>query len=146
MLNDFELRAVVDAVLRGQHDAFLKIMRAFGLPVRSYVASHVFHMDDVDDVTQDVFFVAFRNLRDYRQGDDFGAWLRGIARKKVSEHFRKSSRRHRAMSRFREEVVRVLEVDLEEVVAADRSESIEVLLRCIGQLPERLRKVVRAGL
>jgi RNA polymerase sigma-70 factor (ECF subfamily) len=31
-------------------------------------------------------------------------------------------------------------------VAADRSETIEVLLRCIAQLPEKLRRVVRAGL
>jgi RNA polymerase sigma-70 factor, ECF subfamily len=40
----------------------------------------------------------------------------------------------------------VLEADLEQAVSADLSESIEVLLRCIGQLPERLRRVVHAGL
>jgi RNA polymerase sigma-70 factor, ECF subfamily len=146
MLQTPEVRALIGAVIEGHHDAFLQIMRAFGLPVRSYIASHVFHLDDIDDLAQEVFFVAFRNLRDFRPGDDFGAWLRGIARKKVSEYFRKSSRRHRAMSRFREEVARVLEADLERAVSADRSESIEVLLRCIGRLPERLRRVVRAGL
>jgi RNA polymerase sigma-70 factor (ECF subfamily) len=146
MLQVSELRAAVAAVLEGQHDAFLKIMRAYGLPVRSYIAAHVYHLDDVDDLAQEVFFVAFRNLADYRQGDDFGAWLRGIARKKVSEHFRKSSRRHKAMSRFSEEVAHALEADLERAVSADRAESIEVLLGCIGRLPERLRRVVRAGL
>ena len=36
--------------------------------------------------------------------------------------------------------------DLEEAAAGDTSESIEALLRCIARLPERLRRVVRAGL
>jgi RNA polymerase sigma-70 factor (ECF subfamily) len=146
MLSTSELNAVIDAVLEGRHDAFLKVMRTFGLAIRSYIAGHVFHLDDIDDLAQDVFFVAFRNLREFRRGDDFGAWLRGIARKKMYEYFRKLSRRHKAMARFREEVARVLESDLEQAAADDRAESIEVLLRCISRLPERMRRVVRAGL
>lgn len=146
MLSTSELNAVIDAVLDGRHDAFLKVMRTFGLPIRSYIAGHVFHLDDIDDLAQEVFFVAFRNLGEFRRGDDFGAWLRGIARKKMYEYFRKSSRRHKAMARFREEVARVLEPDLEQAAADDRAESIEVLLRCVSRLPERLRRVVRAGL
>jgi RNA polymerase sigma-70 factor (ECF subfamily) len=146
MLPTSELHAVIDAVLEGKHDAFLRIMRAFGLPLRSYIAGHVFHLDDIDDLAQDVFFIAFKNLREFRRGDDFGAWLRGIARKKMYEYFRKSSRRHKAMARFREEVARVLESDLEQAVSDDHAESIEVLLGCIARLPERLRRVVRAGL
>jgi RNA polymerase sigma-70 factor, ECF subfamily len=82
MLQTSELNAVINAVVEGKHDFFLKIMGAYGLPVRSYVASHVVH--------QDVFFDAFRKLRDFRQGEDFGAWLRGIARKRIYEHFRKA--------------------------------------------------------
>src|SRR5262245_29156776 len=129
-LNDV-IDAVLDGVLDGRNDAFLKIVRAYGLPVRSYIAAHVFDIDDIDDLAQDVFFVAFRNVREFRRGDDFGAWLRGIARKKIYEYFRKSSRRHKAMARFREEVARVLESDLDHAVADDHAESIEALLRCI---------------
>jgi RNA polymerase sigma-70 factor, ECF subfamily len=139
MLSTCELDAVIDAVLEGRDDAFLNVMRSFGLPIRSYISSHVFHLDDIDDLAQEVFFVAFRNLREFRRGEDFGAWLRGIARKKMYEYFRKSSRRHKAMARFREEVARVLESDLDRAVDDDHAESIEVLLRC-------MRRVVRAGL
>jgi RNA polymerase sigma-70 factor, ECF subfamily len=36
--------------------------------------------------------------------------------------------------------------DLEEAAASDTSESVEALLRCIARLPDKLRRVVRAGL
>jgi RNA polymerase sigma-70 factor (ECF subfamily) len=146
MLDQSELDAVVLMVLRGDRDAFRKILRAYGLSLRSYIATQVQHIDDIDDLAQDVFLAAFRNLRDFRRGDDFGAWLRGIARNKVHEYFRSTSRRNRALVRFREEVTRVVEANLDRKVSADHSGPVEVLLRCIGELPERLRRVVRAGL
>lgn len=146
MLPPAELDAVIDEILRGEEDAFRKILRAYGLPLRSYIGAWVHHVDDIDDIAQDVFFVAYRSLADFRRGDDFGAWLRGIARNKVYHHFRNSSRRNRALERFREEVARVVESKLERAVSADHSGAIEMLLKCIARLPERLRRVVRAGL
>ena len=131
---DSELNTVLDDVLGiGDQDSFRKILRAYGLSLRSYIATQVQHMDDIDDLAQDVFLVAFRNLRHFRRGDDFGAWLRGIARNKMHDHFRSSARRHRALERFREEVVRVVEANLERAVSADNSGAIEMLLQCIAR-------------
>jgi RNA polymerase sigma-70 factor (ECF subfamily) len=141
-----ELEAVVDDVIRGDRDAFRKILHAYGLSLRSYIATYIHALDDIDDLAQEVFIVAYRNLADFRRGDDFGAWLRGVARNKLYHHFRNASRRNKALDRFREEVARVVADRMERAVSADTSESIEVLLRCIGRLPERMRQVVRAGL
>jgi RNA polymerase sigma-70 factor (ECF subfamily) len=141
-----EIEAAIDEVVRGDKDAFRKIIREYTLFLRSYIAAHVHHLDIVDDLAQDVFFAAFRNLKEFRRGDDFGAWLRGIARNKIYEHFRSSSRRSKAIQRFHEEVARLTEARLDEAFATDRSESIEVLLHCIARLPERMRRVVHAGL
>jgi RNA polymerase sigma-70 factor (ECF subfamily) len=141
-----EIEAAIDEVVRGDKDAFRKIIREYTLFLRSYIAAHVHHLDVVDDLAQDVFFAAFRNLKEFRRGDDFGAWLRGIARNKIYEHFRTSSRRSKAMGRFQEQVTRLTEARLEQAFTADRSESIEVLLHCIARLPERMRRVVHAGL
>jgi RNA polymerase sigma-70 factor (ECF subfamily) len=146
MLRPSELDAVIDDVLRGERDAFRKVLRAYGLSLRSYIATQVHTLDDIDDLAQEVFFIAYRNLREFRRGDDFGAWLRGIARHKIYDHFRSTSRRHRALERFREEVARMVEARLERTVSGDSSGAIEVLLNCIGRLPERMRQVVRAGL
>jgi len=141
-----DIAAALDEVARGHTDAFARVVRAYGLPLRSYLASQVHHLEDVDDLAQEVFLAALRGLAGYRRGDDFGAWLRGIARNKLLNYFRSTSRRHHALERFREEVARAVEDDLERDAAADRAEVIERLLRCIARLPEKLRRVVRAGL
>jgi RNA polymerase sigma-70 factor (ECF subfamily) len=140
MLEAGEITRALDEVARGNRDAFRVIVRAYSLPLRSYLASQIHTLDDVDDVAQEVYLAVFRNLHTFRRGDDFGAWLRGIARNKLYDHLRRSARRNKALGAFREEVSRVVEAD------PDRSEAIEVLLRCIAQLPDRLRRVVRAGL
>jgi RNA polymerase sigma-70 factor (ECF subfamily) len=136
----------VDEVARGRTERFGELVREYALPLRSYLASQVHHLDDVDDLAQEVFLAALAGLPSFRRGDDFGAWLRGIARNKLLLYFRSQSRRHHALQRFRDEVAALIEEDLECGAAADRAETIERLLRCVAQLPERLRQVVRAGL
>jgi RNA polymerase sigma-70 factor (ECF subfamily) len=146
MLEPGEIARILDEVARGNRDVFRVIVRAYSLPLRSFLASQIHNLDDVDDVAQEVYLAAYGSLHTFRLGDDFGAWLRGIARNKLYDHLRRSARRHKTLSAFREQVARVVEADLERAVAADRSENIEVLLRCIAQLPDKLRRVVRAGL
>jgi RNA polymerase sigma-70 factor, ECF subfamily len=141
-----EVEAILDEVARGRTEAFGHIVRAYALPLRSFLASQVHRLDDVDDLAQEVFLAALESLPTFRRGDDFGAWLRGIARNKLLLYFRSQSRRGQALQRFREEVTALIEDDLEGAAASDRAELIERLLRCIAELPERLRRVVRAGL
>jgi RNA polymerase sigma-70 factor, ECF subfamily len=76
----FDIEAALDQIERGDRDAFQQIVRAFSLPLRSYIAARVYHLDAVDDLTQEVFIAAYGSLPAFHRGDDFGAWLRGIAR------------------------------------------------------------------
>jgi RNA polymerase sigma-70 factor (ECF subfamily) len=141
-----DLITILDEVAQGRTEAFGRIVREYALPLRSYLASQVHHLDDVDDLAQDVFLAALESLPTFRRGDDFGAWLRGIARNKLLVYFRSRSRRSRALQRFRDQVTTLLEDDFEQAARADWTEMIERLLLCISQLPERLRRVVRGGL
>ena len=147
LMNDpTDVDAVLDQVARGWTDAFGHLVRLYALPLRSFLASQVYHLDDVDDLAQEVFLAALNSMASFRRGDDFGAWLRGIARNKLLVYFRTESRRSRALQRFREEVTTRIEKELEEAATGDRTETLERLLRCIAELPEKLRRVVRAGL
>ncbi len=147
MADRCDVEAVLDEVARGRTEAFGQIVRDYYLPLRSYLASHVFHPDEeVDDLAQEVFLAALARLSTFRRGDDFGAWLHGIARNKLLLSYRSRSRRSRALQRFRDEVTARIEGGLERAAASDRAEMIERLLRCVAGLPERLRRVVRAGL
>jgi RNA polymerase sigma-70 factor (ECF subfamily) len=106
-----------------------------------------------EDVVQDCFLTAQRRIDDYREGADFGRWLRGIARNKVLERRRSSASRRVVVDS------RVID-GMDEVFAlfdAGRSDDepwrdrlLRLLSDCIGKLPPALHdaidRVYRQGL
>jgi RNA polymerase sigma-70 factor (ECF subfamily) len=137
---------IIQRVLSGDREAFRELVRQHGLPLRSFLASKMHHMDDVDDVAQESLLAAFNNLDRFDQEQNFGAWLRGIARYKMLNHFRANQRRSAAMLRFRAEADAIIDEDIERQSKELNSSAIEALLTCITRLPERARQAVRAGL
>lgn len=120
-------------------------MREYGLFVRGYLAARLHHLEDVDDVAQEVFLVAFDRLKTCEPAQ-FRYWLIGIAKNELRQHWRKQGRRAAAMERFREEVALAVEAEVDASFRLLRAESIERLLDCISRLPDRVRRIVRAGL
>lgn len=140
-----DIDALLDRIAGGETDLYLLVVRRYELPLRSYLAGQLYDVAEADDLAQEVFIAAWRDLASFRRGEDFGAWLRGIARHRLLAHFRARQRRATAVQRFQEDVVRVAERELESA-ARDDAGRIERLLHCISRLPEKLRRVVRAGL
>lgn len=141
-----DVNTALDEIARGNVDAFCGLVRAHSLGIRSYLCSQVYNLDQVDDLTQEVFIAAYRSLQTFRRGEDFSKWLRGIARMKLQMYFRTSARRHNAIDRFREDIAVVIESELDLASSNESPTSIEALLRCISQLPEKLKRVVHGGL
>lgn len=139
------LQQIIGRVKSGDRDAFRLIVRQTAPMLRSYLASQLRHMNDVDDLAQDVFIIAFQKLDQFEQGD-FGAWLREIARYRLLMHFRTSTRRDSAVERFREQLTQTIHHDLENAVARQTPRMIETLRDCIRRLPDRMREVVQYGL
>lgn len=140
------LQALLDRILRGERDLFLHVVRRHELMLRSYLASQLYDLSEVDDLAQETFIAAFKDLRSFRQGEDFGAWLRGIARHRLLTHFRSLQRRESATRRFQAEVTRVAREDLENAARQHQGDHLARLLHCISKLPDKLRRVVHAGL
>ena len=141
----FDPQPIIAAILRGETDLFRLLVREYGLFVRGFLAARLHHLEDVDDVAQEVFLVAFDRLKTCNPAH-FRQWLVGIAKNELKQHWRKQSRRAAAMERFREELATVVEVEVDASFRLLRAEHIERLLDCIGRLPDRVRRIVRAGL
>jgi RNA polymerase sigma-70 factor (ECF subfamily) len=62
--------------------------------VHAYCQGIVRDQHLAEDLAQEVFLVAHRRLDDFRTGENFGAWLRGIARNLIRENRRASARHH----------------------------------------------------
>ncbi len=144
MLESDQLHSTLDHVLRGQPDAFLVIVRAYGPGLRTYLGSQLFHLDDADDLAQETFIAAYRSLNTFRRGEDFGAWLRGIARNKLLRFFEQTNRRVVHLETFRRDAASLLRGELEGAASETKSEQLQAMLSCITKLPDRIRHVVRS--
>lgn len=143
--DETDLTKLLDRIERGENDLYLQVVRRYELMLRGYVAGQIYDITEADDLAQEVFLTAWRDLGSFRRGEDFGAWLRGIARHRLLTFFRSRQRRASATERFQAEVARIAEQELE-AASHDDSGRLERLLHCISRLPEKLRRVVHAGL
>jgi RNA polymerase sigma-70 factor (ECF subfamily) len=139
---------VVRQVLSGKSDAFLWIVRNEGPGLRAFLASRVHQMSDVDDLAQEVFIIAYKKLPEFEPGRDFGAWLRGIARNKLKQHFERFAREAASLEQFRCEVMEIDQMAEEIECLAERTRSVQMMamVQCIAKLPEKMRRVVRGRL
>ena len=144
--DETDLNTLLDRIGRGETDLYLQVVRRFELMLRGYLAGQLYNLAEADDLAQEVFIAAWRDLAGFRRGEDFGAWLRGIARHRLLTHFRSQQRRANAVERFQAEVARIAEQELDTAAQNDESGRFDRLLHCISRLPEKLRRVVHAGL
>ena len=145
-MTDDEITDVIRKVLAGNSSEFSRIVREFGLPVRSFIHARVMNAADAEDLAQESFIAAFRGLSKFELGQSFEAWLIGIARHRVFGHFRSSGRRKNATEKFREECLVRIGDELHEIEKETGHEPLKRLMDCVEKLPERMRQVIRARL
>ena len=142
----FDPEPIIAAVLAGETDRYRLLVREYGLLVRAYLSARIHHQADVDDLSQEVFLIAFDKLDTYERRSSFRAWLIGITQFQLHNYWRKLGRRANAMERFRQQVVEAIEPQLESAHEELEASRIERLLDCISKLPDRMRVIVRSGL
>jgi RNA polymerase sigma-70 factor (ECF subfamily) len=89
-LQDFE-NNVIDSVLNGNVDDFLVLVNKYQSRVYSLVAKRV-PSNDIDDVAQEAFFRAFKNLKTFSRQKPFENWLSIITLRSCCDYWRKNSR------------------------------------------------------
>lgn len=74
--------------------------------VKKYVHSRLApRADQADDIVQDVFLAAWKNLPAYRGSSSFQSWLMGIARNKVKDYYRASLREAEPLESAKEDSI-----------------------------------------
>lgn len=81
--------ALVAAVLRKDRKATAEFVARYADDLYSYIRSRLApRYDQVDDLVQEVFLAAWESLGRYRGTGPLQAWVMGIARHKVEDHYR----------------------------------------------------------
>jgi RNA polymerase sigma-70 factor (ECF subfamily) len=125
----------VESDVQKAREIFARVVREHQKAVYAVALSKLGNAHDAEDVKQEVFVEAWRNMENLRNIEKISGWLYKATINKCRDHFREKSRRKRREDRFSEVA------PVPEPSAEDR-ESIEAMSRAISMLPERIRTVV----
>jgi RNA polymerase sigma-70 factor (ECF subfamily) len=119
--------ALVAASRAGDHDAFARLYTLYAPLVHGILLARVPY-DDVGDLVQDVFLVAFRKLGSLRDAARFGPWVAMIARNRATDFHRRA----RETEELTEGLAR----------AEDHEAEAREALELIRELPEAYRETL----
>ncbi len=111
--------------------------------LRAFIGSMVQSPEAVEDLVQDCFLVAWKNLGKYDRTLPFGPWLRGIAKNLALSYYRKVRRDKHAFPG--EEIIDHLSLlysSLDKAPGDDFDAQIKSLECCLEKLPEHQRKII----
>ena len=131
----------MSADLQMNDNLFAGLVKEHQASLRVFVRSLGVEPDWVDDLAQDAFVVACREMGSYDPERDFGKWLRGIARNLVRNELRKQGRHRRILNEgLSQHLLEFSEQEEEQFGAGD----VSALRDCVEQLPNRSRELVRS--
>ncbi len=140
-----ETRLIEDA-REGCEESFRQLVQSHHKVVRFYVARFIYCPASIDDIAQEVFLQAFRDLNRFRGDASFSTWIIGIARLKSLEYLRAKRKTDSVMRDL--QLANQTEMQLENLQHAfygfDAAEDrLQALTTCVAELPEHSLNIVR---
>ena len=119
---------------------FLDQVRCEQSRLRAFIRSLGVRAEAVDDLAQDALVLAFQKLPEFDREQEFGAWIRGIARRLVANARRKEGRREQILSDHLTDFL--LEADAPHPLVDGGDERLAALNACVQRLPESSRQLL----
>lgn len=134
------LRSILNSK-RQKQVAFQTFVHEHQAPLRGFLRMLGVSSDSVDDLAQETFMIAYRELDRFDEDRDFGKWLRGIALNEVRNETRRAARRGRIL---KEEVTEHLLAIMESGHDEERFDTRDffALRDCLASLPEKSRQLI----
>jgi RNA polymerase sigma-70 factor (ECF subfamily) len=127
--------ALVTAVLQRDRKATAEFVNTYTDAVYSFIRRRLLPRHDlVDDLVQEVFIAAWENLESFRGASPLRAWLLGIARHKIDDHYRRLLQSVQPLEPEAAEELPASEVDMEAI--ADRRRTEQRARQVLAELPE----------
>ncbi len=80
---------LITQFLRGDQRSFDQLVLRHQERVRQFMCRATGDMDDTNDLAQEVFIKAYRNLHRFRGGSEFSTWLYRVGVNVLNSHFRR---------------------------------------------------------
>ena len=129
----------VQAVQRGDHQAFEPLLDRHLQHVRAFLALKAPIPQLVDELAHETFVFAFRNLEKFTPGTSFRAWLRAIAWNLLRAEIQRFSREQANQARY---AAQDLDEWMRQPAEAQTSREVEHLEECVRQIPAPMKELL----
>ena len=120
---------------------FSELVAASRSRVYGYIYAMVHNKADADDIYQQTTLLMWEKFGDFEIGTSFGSWGLQIAHNNIRNFQRSHTRKHLLF--FSEPVMEKLAGSYQSMAEKESEERLEVLLRCIKEIPERNQRILR---
>ena len=125
------------------HTIFEILVRENEAMLMTYLRSAVRNQAAVEDLFQDTMLVAWRKLNEYDRSCPFGPWVRGIAAKLITAHFRKAKSDIMITGCDALEYLSVQIEHIHEKPGDTWEQKIDALKHCIEALPDPYQEMIQ---
>ena len=138
-------RQLVEKASSGCSDSFRQLVEQNQRQIRLYLGKYVQCPSQVDDIAQEVFLVAFRELNRFLFESKFSTWLIGIARNKALEFLKAETKARNSRKEFFEaeiasrQISRLEHQQRESELAEQRLSAMQF---CLEELPKKARELI----
>ena len=137
--------ALVAKAQDGDAGAFGELVHRYSRPVYGVVSRMVTDRDDVDDIAQEVFVLAYRSIRSFRCEAEFSTWVYRIAVNTTIKQMKRTKARQACSiddpATGLADVLVSAEADRPERIAERKARN-KALRQAVLELPEKHRAVV----
>lgn len=131
--------SLLEAALKGDSQAFAELVRSNQDYVRGFIASRCQWPQDVDDLAQEAFVLAYKKLPELKDSNAFRNWVTGIAHNLVRNHQRKH--RH-TQTESHDTLVRLIDENIEHT-SDEHEYSLTALRACLLKLKHEAQALLR---
>ena len=137
-----DIKEIISKILKGESEQYKEIVRIYGPAVQSYFRARFQDPHTVDDLAQEVFISAYRNLAAFRYNSPFESWLLGIARNKMLMYLRSRYTRKKNIENLKAGIL-LKSAGEENNLQKSRRDSLAKVQECMEQLPDNTREIIR---
>lgn len=133
--------ALVRRAQQGDREAFLALYNRYLDLVYARVRSRV-PLQDVEDVTQEVFIAVVRSLRSFEHRSRFSTWLYTIVSREIADYYRRHARGGERGSVSLDDAKASLPAAALDVDAEGHIDERVLIQRALSSLPEHYQEVI----
>ncbi len=139
---------LVAEALRGREDSYKKLVDKYDRPIYFHIRKMIKEVEMVEDLVQEVFIKAFKNLQSYSNEYAFSTWLYRIATNHTIDYLRKKKLQTFSINDPIKTKDGEMEVQLPDNTYATDAPMIKnqrkvIVQNAIADLPDKYRKVIQ---